>query len=224
MPPPDDEGVTVITVTKPVTVAVLSNDPLTGQGVSAYLGTYSGVTSLPPEHLGSADVVLVLAGQVTADTLSLIQRAAAQAPGRELPFVLVCDDIRESQLLRALNFGMVSVLLREDTDFDRIVGALQTARDGGADIPSDARGWLESRIRIIQRDVLDPRGLTTAGLFTREVDVLRLLADGLDTLEIAERLNYSERTVRNIIHGVLTRLKLRNRVHAVAYALRNGVI
>ena len=44
--------------------------------------------------------------------------------------------------------------------------------------------------------MLDPQGLTTAGLCTREVDVLRLFAEGMDTVEIAERLNYSERTVR----------------------------
>jgi DNA-binding NarL/FixJ family response regulator len=53
---------------------------------------------------------------------------------------------------------------------------------------------------------------------------LRLLADGLGTQEIAERLNYSERTVKNIIHAVRCRLELRNRVHVVAYAVRNGVI
>jgi DNA-binding CsgD family transcriptional regulator len=58
----------------------------------------------------------------------------------------------------------------------------------------------------------------------REVEVLRLIADGMDTLEIAQRLSYSERTVRNIIHALLTRMKLRNRTHAVAYALRNGAI
>ena len=62
-----------------------------------------------------------------------------------------------------------------------------------------------------------------------EVDAIEargreLLAEGLDTHEVAGRLNYSERTVRNIIHGVLTRLKLRNRTHAVAYALRSGVM
>jgi DNA-binding NarL/FixJ family response regulator len=51
-----------------------------------------------------------------------------------------------------------------------------------------------------------------------------LLAEGMDTVEIAQRLNYSERTVKNIIHGLLSRMKLRNRSHAVAYALRNGVM
>ena len=62
------------------------------------------------------------------------------------------------------------------------------------------------------------------GLAPREVEVLRLLADGLDTSEIAHQLAYSERTVKNVVHDVTTRLQLRNRSHAVAYALREGLI
>jgi DNA-binding NarL/FixJ family response regulator len=208
----------------PVTVVVLANDPLLRQGAVAYLGTCPGITPLAADSLGRADVVLVMAGRVTEETLSLMQHAAGQAPGREVPFVLVCEGLRESQLLRALSWGMVSVLLREDTDYDRVVRALLNARDGRAELPQDAHCWLQSRIRSIQRDVLEPRGLTSAGLLTREVDVLRLLAEGMDTAEIAERLGYSERTVRNIIHGALTRMKLNNRAHAVAYALRCGVM
>jgi DNA-binding NarL/FixJ family response regulator len=56
------------------------------------------------------------------------------------------------------------------------------------------------------------------------VEVLRLVADGLDTTEVAGRLCYSERTVKNVLHDVTTRLRLRNRTHAVAYALRHGLI
>ena len=54
--------------------------------------------------------------------------------------------------------------------------------------------------------------------------MLRLVADGYGTGEIAEKLSYSERTVKNIIHAVTARFELRNRSHAVAYALRAGVI
>jgi len=54
--------------------------------------------------------------------------------------------------------------------------------------------------------------------------VLRLVADGLETSEIASRLSYSERTIKKVLHEVMTRLQLRNRSHAVAYALRNGLI
>ena len=52
----------------------------------------------------------------------------------------------------------------------------------------------------------------------------RLLAEGRDTVEIASILCYSERTVKGVIHGITSRLQLRNRSHAVAYALRNGLV
>jgi DNA-binding CsgD family transcriptional regulator len=58
----------------------------------------------------------------------------------------------------------------------------------------------------------------------REIEILRLVAEGLDTAEIAVKLAYSERTVKNALHDVTTRLQLRNRSHAVAYALKQGLI
>jgi DNA-binding NarL/FixJ family response regulator len=223
-PPARGHLLTEATAQTPVTAVVMAGDRLVCQGAAAYLGTCPEITPVARDDLDRADVVLVITGLVTAETFSLMEHTAEQVPGREIPFVLVCDAIREPQLLRALSWGMVSILLREDTDYEKIVRALVNARAGGTQMPGDAHGWLGSRIRSIQRDVLGPRGLTAAGLSTREVDVLRLLGEGMDTAEIAGRLNYSERTVRNIIHGVLTRMKLRNRVHAVAYALRNGVV
>ncbi len=207
-----------------VTVAVMATEPLVAEGAAAYLRTYPGIKPVAADRLDRASGVLVIADRVGEGTLAALQRAAELAPGREMRFVLVCDDIREPQLLRALNWGLVSVLPRQETDYQRIARALVNVRDGKVELPPDAHGWLEERIRLVQRDVLAPHDLTTAGLYTREVEVLRLLAEGMDTLEIARRLSYSERTVRNIIHGLLTRMKLRNRAHAVAYALRNGVM
>ena len=50
------------------------------------------------------------------------------------------------------------------------------------------------------------------------------MAEGLETSEIAERLCYSERTVKGVVHEITTRLRLRNRAQAVAYAVRQGFI
>ena len=72
--------------------------------------------------------------------------------------------------------------------------------------------------------MLAPRGLTFRGLTEREVSVLRLLADGKDTAEVWRELFYSERTVKNIVHDITSRLELRNRTHAVAYAIKQGLI
>jgi DNA-binding NarL/FixJ family response regulator len=76
----------------------------------------------------------------------------------------------------------------------------------------------------LQREVLAPRGIGPAGLSEREIDVLRMLAEGHDTAAIANSLAYSDRTIKNIIHDVTVRLNLRNRSHAVAYAVKSGLI
>jgi DNA-binding NarL/FixJ family response regulator len=64
---------------------------------------------------------------------------------------------------------------------------------------------------------------STYVLTGREVAILRLLADGRSTIEIARQLAYSERTIKNTIHQLTTRLGLRNRAHAVAFAVRRGI-
>lgn len=88
-----------------VTVAVMVSDPLVRQGVAAYLRTRSSTTPVSPEGLDRADVVLIIAGQVGEETLSLMQSVAERVPDREMRFVLVCDEIREAQLLRVLGWG-----------------------------------------------------------------------------------------------------------------------
>jgi DNA-binding NarL/FixJ family response regulator len=61
-------------------------------------------------------------------------------------------------------------------------------------------------------------------LTARDVDVLRLLADGRSTAAIADDLAYSESTIKNVIHDLVRQLDARNRAHAVALAIRAGAI
>ena len=63
-----------------------------------------------------------------------------------------------------------------------------------------------------------------ASLTGREAEVLRLVADGLDTAEVAEELAYSESTIKGVLAKLMTRLEARNRCHAVAIVLRQGLI
>ena len=212
------------TPAQPVAVAVLSDDRMTGQGAIAYLSERPDMRVLPGDRPGDAEVVLILVGRVTEETLGWIQQAAEQTERPEPAFVLVCNGIAEQQLLRAVGRGLVSVVPRRRTDLDHIAKAVLNARDGRMELPGDAIAWMSRYLRAVERDVLEPSGLTASGLASREVDVLRLLSEGHDTVAIAGRLNYSERTVKNILQGLTSRLKLRNRTHAVAFAVRAGVL
>ncbi|EWM17579.1 transcriptional regulator, LuxR family [Kutzneria sp. 744] len=95
---------------------------------------------------------------------------------------------------------------------------------GDGALPPDRLGRLLDRVARLQRNVLEPRGLHLGGTSAREIEVLRLVAEGFSTKEIAEQLCYSQRTVKAIMHDITNRFHLRNRPHAVAYALREGLI
>jgi DNA-binding NarL/FixJ family response regulator len=95
---------------------------------------------------------------------------------------------------------------------------------GDGAIPADLVGGLLSHVGRLQRGVLAPRGFLATGLTERETRVLTLAANGDDTATIASKLAYSERTVKNLLHDLTSRLQLRNRTHAVAYAVRQGLI
>jgi DNA-binding NarL/FixJ family response regulator len=204
-----------------VTVAVVSADSLVGQGTAAFLGSSPGVTVLPPERRAEAQVVVVLVDRVNQGTLDWMRQAArAGADGPR--FVLVGDGLTEKDVARAVVSGVVSVIPRREATLARVLVEVRVAHGGfrrpvGAGLPGEPDCASEHEGSRADR----PGPL---GLEAREAEVLRLLADGLGTQEIAERLNYSERTVKNIIHAVRCRLELRNRVHVVAYAVRNGVI
>ena len=66
--------------------------------------------------------------------------------------------------------------------------------------------------------------LMTTTLAERERCVLQLFADGLTTREVARQMCYSERTIKNVLQDLTIRLNVRNRTHAVAYAVRHGWI
>ncbi|MFF8096855.1 LuxR C-terminal-related transcriptional regulator [Streptomyces sp. NPDC016675] len=61
-------------------------------------------------------------------------------------------------------------------------------------------------------------------LTEREIDIVRLLAEGWTTEEIAHKLGYSDRTIKDAIHSLNSRLGLRNRAHAVGYGAQLGIL
>jgi DNA-binding NarL/FixJ family response regulator len=206
-------------MTSPIRVRVHASDCLSEAGVTAELKQWPEVSIVADAD--EADVAIVVADDVDRDTVRML-RAAQRGDGDRA--VLVATRIDDRGLLEAVEAGACGVVRRSDANGQAIVAAVRTAARGDGTLPSDLLGRLLTQVGKLQRQVLAPHGLSFGGLSEREVAVLRLVADGLDTGEIAQELAYSERTIKNVIHDVTTRLHLRNRSQAVAYALREGLI
>ncbi|MCJ8505898.1 response regulator transcription factor [Kocuria flava] len=207
---------------EPITVRVHAWDPISAAGVISELRPRPEVRVVGPDGADPANVVVVVADTVDEEATKLLRVVQRQGTTRS---VLVAGRLEKSDLVKVVETGVVGLVRRCEATPDRLVAVITAAASGEGSVPPDLLGRLLEQVGRLQRHVLGPRGIMiTTGLSTREVEVLRLLADGLDTAEIARRLAYSERTVKNVVHDVTTRLQLRNRSHAVAYALREGLI
>lgn len=207
-----------------ITVAVLGDDPLMVSQLGTQLNTSPELRVVPDADCTAADVILVLTTTVTEQLLSQLNRLADEATNPAQRMVLVADNLRQRHLPQIFRAGVVSVLPRRGVATGLIMRAVISSHSGGAMLPETVTRWLVDETRTFQYDMLANNGLQTGGLTAREVDVLKLLADGTDTPHIAQVLSYSERTIKKIIQDMLTRLNLRNRAHAVSYALRVGAI
>jgi DNA-binding NarL/FixJ family response regulator len=205
----------------PVPVLVVAADPLSRAGVISELRAGGGFVIAADEVSSPDAIALVIADEVDATTVAEIRALRARGVVRVVALVAHVDD---KSLITAAEAGVIGVVRRSDATAANLGSAIRSAAAGDGVLPPDLLGRLLRQVGHIQRQVLSPRGLTFAGLTERELEVLRLLADGLDTAEVGRRLFYSERTVKNIIHDVTSRLELRNRTHAVAYAIREGLI
>jgi len=204
-----------------IDVTVWASDPLSRAGTVSQLRGVSGLRVMQEGHSATGSVCLIVADEIDSEALQLIRSVRL---GGALGVALLVTRLDDRGLLGAVEAGVAGILRRNQATVANLVATIRSVAAGEGTVPPDMIARLLAQVGHLQRQVLAPRGLTFSGLTERELSVLRLLAEGLDTSEVSGRLFYSERTVKNIIHDVTTRLELRNRTHAVAYALRQGLI
>jgi DNA-binding NarL/FixJ family response regulator len=208
-------------LTDRIHVFVATTDPVSRAGIASQLRSHHGIDMVDERQLSHEVVALVVADQMDEETAQVIRSLKRRGIER---VVLVVTRVDDTGLLSALEAGARGVLRRSQATTDNLYQAVSAASGGEGALPPDLLGRLLDQVGRLQQQVLNPRGLTFAVLTDREIKVLKLLAEGLDTAEVGRRLFYSERTVKNIVHDVTSRLNLRNRTQAVAYALRQGLI
>jgi DNA-binding NarL/FixJ family response regulator len=195
-------------------VVVLAEDPLIREGVQAHIAASGSARIADPGT--RADVLLVFAGTVSEATLASVRDGVRSAMNPRLRTILVAGSITETQVVRAVEYGLSGLLLHSDASYAAIMEAIE--RSGRESVlPGFAMHTLAAYVRRTREQ-------SAGGLSQRDLEVLRMIADGAETAEIADRLRYSERTIKNILNGMMKRLSLRNRAHAVSYAMRAGLI
>jgi DNA-binding NarL/FixJ family response regulator len=165
------------------------------------------------EALFAADLVIVDHAMAGGQDFVGAVKEATGAP------VVVCSSLTsEEAALSALQAGAVGVLRKDTLSIEALASAVRAASNGTGVVTSE-----------LLRNILDGLSPTNgkqsaARLTDREQQVLSLIAAGHPTREVAQQLCYSERTVKNVLHDVVTKMGARSRSQAVAHAVREGLI
>jgi DNA-binding NarL/FixJ family response regulator len=201
----------------PVAIRLDSPDPIAEIGVLAQLTGRPEVEIAGPQ--GRPAVAIAVLPAVDVAALDWLRGLRA---GCGLPIVAVTGTAAPADLVKLAESGACAIVCRGEATAGRLVRAVQLAAAGRGDLPPALVRHLLDRIGTAHRDRLAARGVPRAGLTGRERQVLRLLADGMSTSEVAARLAYPEQTVAGVVAGLMLRLNVRNRAQAVASAVRNG--
>jgi DNA-binding NarL/FixJ family response regulator len=134
--------------------------------------------------------------------------------------VMVCSsDCTDDSVLAAIQAGAVGYLSKDKLTPEILAAAVAAAANGTGVMEHELLGNL---LKGVTAEA--PERSTLTRLTEREQQVLALIAAGHPTREVAQQLCYSERTVKNVLHDVVTKLNARSRSQAVAFAVREGLI
>ncbi|MEU4195272.1 response regulator transcription factor [Kribbella sp. NPDC026611] len=168
---------------------------------------------LVAEH--QPDVLLVDLRMPRCDGVEATRRVRTEYPGTEVVVLTTYSD--DDSVLSALRAGARGFLTK-DADAESIGRAIQAAAAGQAIVDAEVQRRLIEGATSVK-----PARTTESGLTPREIEVLRLIAEGLSNTEIARHLVVSEATVKTHINHLFAKANLRDRAQAVAYAYRLGL-
>ena len=211
---------------QPETIRILITDDhaVVREGLRTLIGTEPGMDVVGEAADGieavqqacelNPDVILLDMVMPRMGGLEAIQKIKNQCPEAHILVLTSFSD--DETVFPAIKAGALGYLLK-NTSPDRLLNAIRDVHQGIPSISSDIANKL---MREMQRTPDLPP--TKEPLTEREMDVLKLVAQGLTNQEIAENLVIAEGTVRTHVSNILSKLHLANRTQAALYALREG--
>jgi DNA-binding NarL/FixJ family response regulator len=178
-----------------------------------------GATAAALAASTSPDIVLMDVRMPKLSGIEAITAVRNAAPDARIVMLTVSDE--EADLYEAIKGGASGYLLK-DASTDEVAQAVRVVADGQSLIsPSMAMKLLDEFKQMARTDRSQP---ATPRLTERELEVLRLVAQGLNNREIARQLFISENTVKNHVRNILEKLQLHSRMEAVMYAVREKLL
>ena len=217
---------------RPITVVIADDQRLLRTGFRVILDAEPDVTVVGEAADGYAavdvvarrrpDVVLMDIRMPELDGLAAAERILADPQNATAVVMLTTFDASE-YVFKALRIGATGFLLK-DTPSDRLLDAVRVAAAGEALIAPRITRRLIADFARASRPAGDGVPPALDELTAREVEVLRLVAQGLSNAEIAAELVLGENTIKTHVGRLLGKLELRDRVQAVVLAYETGLV
>ncbi len=214
---------------EPIRVAVVDDQELFRRGLTMLLGVEDDIEvvgeagdGVAATELAASTVPDVILMDVRMPKRSGIEACVAikeVAPTARIIMLTVSDE--EADLYDAVKNGASGYLLK-DSSIDEVAQAIRVVADGQSLISPSMAIKLLDEFKQMSRS--DRQQVPSPRLTDRELEVLKLVAQGLNNREIAKRLFISENTVKNHVRNILEKLQLHSRMEAVMYAVREKLL
>jgi two-component system, NarL family, response regulator LiaR len=214
-------------MSEPITVLLVDDHEMVRRGVRAFLETQPDITVVA--EAGSGDEAVRLAAEHAPDValMDLImpgmdgveatRRLTAQSPRTSVVMLTSYHD--DEHVFPAIRAGALSYVLKEVGPED-LADAVRKAAAGEAVLHPRVAARVVRELHGARRD--EPNAFRE--LSDRELEVLKLIAEGLSNAEIASRLYVSEKTIKSHVSNILGKLHLADRTQAAVFAWRQGVV
>ena len=189
------------------------------QGVQIVGEAANGQDAISAVQELAPDIVVMDLNMPGISGVDATREITAMAPLTRVVVLTISD--HDQDVMDAIVAGACGYLVK-DSSIQELIRGIKAAAIGESLISPSIAAKVIQRMRAVTLD----KGAETirAELSDRELDVLRLIANGKDNSQIAEALHISPKTVKNHISNILMKLQIENRIQAAVYAVRSGIV
>ena len=214
-------------MTDPITILLVDDHEVVRQGVRAYLdalpdlvvvgetGSGEEAAHMAAEH--APDVILMDLVMPGMDGVEATRKVKSSSPRTQV--VVLTSYHQDEHIFPALRAGAISYILK-DVKMEDLAEAIRLAARGEATLHPNVAARVIQEVHGARQAEINP----FTELTEREMEVLKLIAEGTSNSDIAEQLVISENTVKGHVSNILSKLHLADRTQAAVYAWREGII